>query len=108
VSYERHFFVCVNRRPVGGRASCAARGSEDILAVLERGLAEHPSLWGRVHITTTGCLGPCFDGPSLVVYPEGVWYAGVTVADAEEIVASHLVGGVPVERLRYRVVVEED
>jgi len=33
--------------------------------------------------------------------PEGVWYAAVTPADASEIVESHLVGGRPVERLRY-------
>jgi (2Fe-2S) ferredoxin len=38
----------------------------------------------------------------MVVYPEGVWYAGVTVADVAEIVREHLVSGRPVERLRYR------
>jgi (2Fe-2S) ferredoxin len=36
----------------------------------------------------------------VVVYPEAVWYGGVKPADAEEIVAEHLVGGRPVERLR--------
>jgi (2Fe-2S) ferredoxin len=38
----------------------------------------------------------------LVVYPEDVWYAGVTIDDLPEIVRSHLIGGQPVERLRYR------
>jgi (2Fe-2S) ferredoxin len=37
-----------------------------------------------------------------VVYPEGVWYGGVRVEDVAEIVESHLVNGVPVERLRLR------
>jgi hypothetical protein len=37
----------------------------------------------------------------VVVYPEGVWYAAVTPADAGEIMESHLLGGTPVERLRY-------
>jgi len=41
-------------------------------------------------------------GPLLVVYPETVWYAGVRPEDVEEIVREHLVGGRPVERLRYR------
>jgi (2Fe-2S) ferredoxin len=34
------------------------------------------------------------------VYPEGVWYGGVTLADVEEIVRDHLVEDRPVERLR--------
>jgi (2Fe-2S) ferredoxin len=37
-----------------------------------------------------------------VVYPEGVWYGGVTLADVDEIVDSHIVGGKPVERLMMR------
>jgi (2Fe-2S) ferredoxin len=37
-----------------------------------------------------------------VVYPEGVWYGRVRVEDIPEIVESHLVNGVPVERLRLR------
>jgi (2Fe-2S) ferredoxin len=38
----------------------------------------------------------------MVVYPEGVWYGGVTPADVPEIVDRHLVGGAPVERLVIR------
>jgi toluene monooxygenase system ferredoxin subunit len=37
----------------------------------------------------------------VVVYPDNVWYAGVQAADLDEILASHILGGVPVERLRY-------
>ena len=37
----------------------------------------------------------------LVVYPEDVWYAGVQESDLDEILTSHIVGGQPVERLRY-------
>ena len=31
--------------------------------------------------------------------PEAVWYGGVTLADVDEIIESHIVGGKPVERL---------
>jgi (2Fe-2S) ferredoxin len=35
----------------------------------------------------------------LVVYPEAVWYAHVGIADVDEIIESHILGGKPVERL---------
>ena len=47
--------------------------------------------------------GPCFEGPTIVVYPEAVWYVGVTAADVPEIVEQHMSGGRPVERLRRKV-----
>ena len=65
-------------------------------------MAEHAELWGKVRVNTCDCLGPCFDGPNLVVYPEGVWYTGVTLSDVDELVREHLVGGSAVERLRWR------
>lgn len=96
----RHFFVCQNERPAGGRSSCTNRGGAEILSGLQLGLASHPELWSDVAVTPTGCLGPCLRGPTIVVYPEGVWYTSVTRADISELVESHLVHGVPVERLR--------
>jgi len=103
IKIERHFFVCANRRPEAGKPSCGARGGgEALLEALRQGLGRHPELWGRVAITATGCLGPCFEGPTIVVYPEGVWYAGVTAADIPEIVEEHMVGGRPVARLMHQ------
>lgn len=43
-------------------------------------------------ITPCGCLGPCFDGPNAVVYPDGVWYAGLEPNDAAGL-ADHLAAG---------------
>src|SRR5438034_778953 len=54
-----------------------------------------------VRINKSGCFNQCGHGPMIVVYPENVWYAGVKESDLEEIVTSHIVGGRPVERLRY-------
>lgn len=47
-----------------------------------------------VLVTPCGCLGPCFDGPNAVVYPDGVWYAGLEPRDAAGL-AEHLIGGAP-------------
>ena len=46
-----------------------------------------------------GCLDQCEKGPSVVVYPDAIWYGGVTEADVKEIVEQHILGGRPVERL---------
>lgn len=95
--FERHVFVCtsgewcptVDGDGLGVHATLKA-------AVAEAGLAD------RVRVNRSGCFSQCGNGPMVVVYPEGVWYCAVSPADAPEIVASHLVGGAPVERLRFR------
>jgi (2Fe-2S) ferredoxin len=56
-------------------------------------------LFTQVAVTPTGCLGPCGMGPSVLVYPEGIMYGNVTVADVSAIFDEHLIGGNPVERL---------
>jgi (2Fe-2S) ferredoxin len=101
VRFRHHVFVCENRRPGDDpRGSCACKGSVEVRAALKaelkrRGLKD-------VRANAAGCLDACAFGPSVVVYPEGVWYGGVTVADVPEIVEQHLVGGRPVERLVLR------
>lgn len=64
-------------------------------AVLARGIG------ADVAVTTSGCLGPCFEGPNVVVYPDAVWYQGVGASDVDELV-DHLAGGPVVERLLRR------
>jgi (2Fe-2S) ferredoxin len=96
--FQRHFFVCQNDRPQGGKPSCASRGSREVLAALEEELMRRQDLWGEVAVTPCGCLGPCFDGPMVVVYPEGIWYAGVTPGDAQAL----LDGGAAAQRFVYK------
>ena len=46
-------------------------------------------------------MGPCSEGPSVLVYPEGVMYAKVGKDDVTTIFDQHLVGdGGPVEALK--------
>jgi (2Fe-2S) ferredoxin len=72
-----------------------------VFSALQRAIGARPELTGQVAVTGCRCLGPCFEGPTLVVYPDAVWYTGVREADAAEIAESHLMGGRPVERLRF-------
>ena len=52
-----------------------------------------------MRINIAGCLGRCELGPTLVVYPDGVWYTYVDKDDLEEIINEHLLNGRVVERL---------
>jgi len=100
--FERHVFVCENRRPEGHpRGCCAAAGGTEVKEALKAELKAR-GLQTRVRTNSAGCLDACEHGVALVVYPEGVWYGGVTPADVPEIVDRHLVGGAPVERLVIR------
>lgn len=105
--YRCHVFVCTNTRPEGGKPSCGSRGGVELVAALQRAVSTTPSLIGDVAVTPSGCLGPCFDGANLVVYPAGEWLAGVTLDDVDDIVA-YLAGGAPVTRLRYEWPLEGD
>jgi (2Fe-2S) ferredoxin len=98
--FERHIFVCCNNRPAGHpRGCCAKKDSAALRAAMKAALVEH-DLRGKVRVNESGCLDQCEHGPTVVVYPEQVWYGFVKVSDVEEIVTEHLVGGRPVERLR--------
>ena len=100
--YERHVFICTNRRdPDNPKGDCASKGSEAIREAFKKGLHER-GLKGRMRANAAGCLDQCARGPSVVVYPEQVWYTVPTPEDAIEIIEKHLIGGVPVERLRMK------
>ena len=100
--FKRHFFVCQMQRPPAAKPSCGARGSVHVYNGLMEALGGQEDLWETVCVTASSCLGPCFEGPMVVCYPEGVWYAGVRGEDVAQIVEEHMIGGNPVERLRYR------
>ncbi|HEY3244618.1 MAG TPA: (2Fe-2S) ferredoxin domain-containing protein [Phycisphaerae bacterium] len=98
--FERHIFVCVNEREPGHvRGCCSAKGSALIRERFKQAL-EARGLKGRVRANQSLCLDQCEHGPTVVVYPEQVWYGFVKPEDVEEIVESHIIGGQPVERLR--------
>jgi (2Fe-2S) ferredoxin len=100
--FRHHVFICENRRPDDApKGSCAVRGSEAVRQAFKAEL-ERRGLKGEIRANSAGCLDACATGPTVVVYPEGVWYGHVRPEDVAEIVESHLVRGVPVERLRLR------
>lgn len=100
--FERHVFICTNRRdPDNPKGCCAQKGSEAICEAFKKELHSR-GLKGRMRANASGCLDQCARGPTVVVYPEQVWYCVPNVEDVKEIVEEHLVHGRPVERLRMK------
>jgi (2Fe-2S) ferredoxin len=100
--FQHHIFVCENIRPEDDpKGCCSAKGSAEIRAAMKREIKQR-GLRGVVRANQSGCLDACEFGPSVVVYPEGIWYGGVTPEDVPEIMESHILGGKPVERLRIK------
>ncbi|MBR1844683.1 MAG: NADH-quinone oxidoreductase subunit NuoF, partial [Lachnospiraceae bacterium] len=62
----------------------------------------------KVSIVTTGCHGLCALGPIIQVFPEGIFYTGVTPADVERIVDEHIIAGKPVKDLVYKETIKGD
>jgi (2Fe-2S) ferredoxin len=98
--FEKHVFVCGNSRDAGHPRGCCAAGGSDAVReafkteIKKRGLAR------AIRTNQAGCLDQCEHGVTVVVYPEQVWYGFVKAEDVAEIVEQHLVGNLPVERLR--------
>ena len=93
--YDRHVFVCT------GGETCPTQGDTEKYVKILRAGAQTAGRQADVRVNKSGCFSQCGHGPMIVVYPENVWYAGVQESDLQEILTSHIIGGYPVERLRY-------
>lgn len=96
--YRVHVFCCVNERPADHpRGCCRAKGSQELRDYMKARAKELKLR--QVRINVSGCLDRCELGPTMVIYPEGVWYGYRTKQDVDEILETHVVKGGRVERL---------
>lgn len=102
--YKKHIFICTNQRaPGAARRSCGeAHGMEIVDAFKEKLKNVAFPVGVRVRAQRSGCLDICDFGQTVAVYPDGVFYVGVTVEDIDEIIHEHVLHDRPVERLRLR------
>lgn len=87
----KHVLVC-------GNVDCAERGSIALISSLRR-LLQKAGREREIRITRTGCMGRCGEGPTVAVYPDGIWYRGMLESDAGELVHEHLIHDRLVARL---------
>ncbi|MCL2368466.1 MAG: 4Fe-4S binding protein [Oscillospiraceae bacterium] len=97
---KQHIMVC-------GGTGCVAAKSFEIIDEFNRHLEKH-GLQDEAKVVLTGCFGLCALGPIVIVYPEGSFYAEVTVDCVGRIVEEHIKGGNVVKDLLYHETVQED
>ena len=91
--YHRHVFLCT------GPNCCTPEVGTAAWEVLKRQIKEKGLAAGEhaCYRTKVGCLRICCHGPTMVVYPEGTWYHGMTAERIPLFVRQHLVEGKPIE-----------
>ena len=87
--YQRHVFLCT------GPSCCTTEDGLAAWEVLKQKLKD-ANLGNSCYRTKVGCLRICCHGPTMVVYPEGTWYHGMTAERIPRFVQEHLIEGKPI------------
>lgn len=100
--FRTHVLVCVD-------PECLSKGAHDIVDTLNDELVAN-GLIDEVQVLETSRIGACSQGPEMMVYPEGVHYAGMTVYDIPYIVEEHFLKGRVAKKfvLPIKTVVDEE
>ncbi len=83
--FRSHVLVC-------GGTGCSSSKSMEIKNRFEEKIKE-VKLDNEVQVVATGCFGLCEEGPIVIIYPEGSFYARMTLDRVDEIVTEHLLKG---------------
>jgi (2Fe-2S) ferredoxin len=91
-SYHRHVLLCT------GPNCCTPEEGQQAWDALKQQIKEHNLGAGdnACYRTKVGCLRICCHGPTMVVYPEGTWYHGMTAERIPRFVQQHLIDGQPI------------
>jgi (2Fe-2S) ferredoxin len=90
--YKRHVLLCTGPNCCAPEVGMAA-WEELKSQIKEQGLGGGASSCYRSKV---GCLRICCNGPTMVVYPDGTWYHGMTADRIARLVKQHLIDGLPV------------
>ncbi|MBP6385768.1 MAG: (2Fe-2S) ferredoxin domain-containing protein [Pseudarcicella sp.] len=97
MKFKKHVFVCANTKEAPKKCCNETNGLALVEAFREKLKAEGKQM--TIRVQKAGCIDMCAFGPSMVVYPEGVFYGNVQMSDIDEIVDKHLINDVVVDRL---------
>ena len=97
--FEKHIFVCTNERYQESPKKSCGKAGIDVRSALVKAISKR-GLKHKIRTNKSGCIDTCNFGVSVVIYPQGIWYKGVTPEDVDEIVNTSIVGSVVVKRIQ--------
>jgi len=90
---KREILIC-------GGTGCHSSKSEEILEIFNSEISKL-NIGDKVAAKVTGCFGFCEKGPIVKIFPDDVFYVEVKPEDVNEILTSHIINNIKVERLLY-------
>lgn len=84
--FTAHIFVCTNNRG-GELKSCVDNGRQFIKEKLKAAVDGKGGKC-KVRVSTSGCMGVCATGPNVMIYPQKLWYSGLSPDDVDAIVSA--------------------
>lgn len=93
--YQKHIMVCQHKQEDG----CLDNGGFEVKKEFNRLVNENS--YDDIKVSSVGTMEFCDRGPVAVVYPDNVWYEGLTRGDVTRIFEDHILGGDPVENLQF-------
>ena len=100
--FERHVFFCTNKRPEGHPKGCCASKNSTVLRAYMKKKTKELVSDKKIRINASGCLDHCEFGPTLVVYPDNVWYSCKTQEDVDQVINEHLINDRIAENLQIK------
>ena len=97
--FTQHIFVCGNQRQPNHPRGCCDPGGDNTLRNELKAAVKKRNLGPLVRVNSAGCLDQCECGPTLVIYPQGIWYGNVQLDDIPRIVDETICGGQIIEEL---------
>ena len=91
--FTHHIFVCCNQRAPGSARGCCNPDGSDKLKELFKAEVKKRGLDPLVRANFAGCLDQCECGPTVVIYPQGIWYGGVKPQDVTRIIEETVLEG---------------
>jgi (2Fe-2S) ferredoxin len=98
-AFTQHIFVCGNQRQPGHPRGCCDPTGANALRNALKAAVKSRDLGPTVRVNSAGCLDQCECGPTVVVYPEAIWYGNVQLDDVPRIVEETVCNGLVLEDL---------
>lgn len=92
-AFTHHILICGNTRAPGHRRGCCDLDGRQTLREAFKRELKKANAGPLVRANHTGCLDHCEHGPTVVIYPQGIWYGRVRIEDVPRIVARTILQG---------------